>query len=283
MESVTVIVPTLNSGPLLKRCLSSVGGQEGVYTEIVVVDQESHDETVDIARKAGANVVTLPRPPFYAPPARSRNVGARLARGQFLLHLDADMELPPGTLAACVAMCQEGDYVALTLHEVDRGAGFWTACKALERRCYWGIDAVEGARFVRADAFWAAGGYDEGLGSGEDWDVHRRYLAQGRVGESPAPLVHHLGRVTLTGQLKKKFAYGRSARPFLRKGSATGIGLGMSRAYWRSRRRLAEEPLHAAGFLVLRTAEALALALGIAVQEIGLARWRSFGQSRVGD
>jgi glycosyltransferase involved in cell wall biosynthesis len=278
--TVSVIIPTVDSAALLERCLVSLDGQ-GVETDVVVVDQESRDETVQIARKAGAHVVTLPRPTVYAPPTRSRNAGARIARGEYLLHLDADMELPPGTLAACIAKCQEDGYVALTLHEVDRGTGFWTACKALERRCYWGVEEVEGARFVRADAFWAAGGYDERLGSGEDWDVHQRYLAQGRVGESPLPLVHHLGRLTLTGQLKKKFAYGRSARPFLRKGGAGGVGLGMSRAYWRSRRRLAEEPMHAAGFLVLRAAELVALALGIAIEEIILARRRTFGHSRV--
>jgi arabinofuranan 3-O-arabinosyltransferase len=251
--------------------------QQGVEAEIVVVDQKSRDETVGIARKAGAKVVTLPRPPIYAPPTQSRNAGARVARGEYLLHLDADMELQPGTLAVCIAECQKGGYVALTLHEVDRGMGFWTACKTLERSCYWGVEEVEGARFVRADAFWAAGGYDERVGSGEDWDVHRRYVAQGPVGESPVPLVHHLGRVTLTGQLKKKFAYGRSARPYLRKGGAAGVGLGMSRAYWHSRRRLAKEPLYAAGFLFLRAAELVALALGIAVEEFG----RTLDQSRL--
>jgi len=265
---VSVIVPTLDADRLLERCLSSINGQQGVETEVVVVDQGSRDRTSEVARAAGARIVSLPRAPVYTPPTRSRNFGAKLAQGRYLLHLDADMELRPGTLAACVKQCEAGGYVALTLHEVDCGSGFWAASKALERRCYWGVEQVEGARFVRADALWAAGGYDERLGSGEDWDVHQRYLRQGPVGESPVSVVHHLGCLTFTGQLKKKFAYGRSARAFLRKGSATDVGVGMWQAYWRSRGRLAGDPAHAAGFVALRTAEVGALALGLAAEAI---------------
>jgi glycosyltransferase involved in cell wall biosynthesis len=272
---VSVVVPTLDSSRSLERCLASLDRQTGVDVDVVIVDQESRDATREVARAAGARVVALQRPVVYKPPTHSRNVGAKLARGRYLLHLDADMELPPGALEACVKECEQGAYVALVLHEIDRGSGFWAQSKALERRCYWGSEELEGARFVRADAFWAAGGYDERLGSGEDWDVHRRYLRIGRVGESPVPLIHHLGRLTLTGQLKKKFAYGRSARPFLEKGNANSIGAEMWRAYWHSRRLLAQEPTHALGFVILRTAEVGALGFGIAVEAIVRTRKRA--------
>jgi len=264
--TVSVVVPTLDSSHSLERCLASLNGQVGVTAEVIVVDQQSRDATREVARSAGARVVELGRPIVYTPPTRSRNAGAKLARGRYLLHLDADMELPAAALAACVEQCDEGGYVALIVREVDRASGFWARSKALERRCYWGAEGLEGARFVRADAFWAVGGYDERLGSGEDWDVHQRYLRQGPVGQSPVPLIHHLGRLTFTGQLKKKFDYGRSASPFLKKGNASVIGAGMWRAYWRSRRHLARDPLHALGFITLRIAELGALALGIAVE-----------------
>jgi glycosyltransferase involved in cell wall biosynthesis len=265
-------VPTLDSIGSIERCLASLSGQHGITAEVIVVDQESSDSTREEARSAGARVVVLPRPVVYTPPTRSRNAGAKVARGRYLLHLDADMELPTGTLAACVEKCEESGCIALVLHEVDRASGFWARSKALERRCYWGAEGLEGARFVRADAFLAVGGYDQRLGSGEDWDIHERYLSQGSVGESPVPLIHHLGRLTLTGQLKKKFAYGRSARPFIKKGRAGAIGGGMWRAYWRSRRRLAQEPSHALGFIILRTAELGALALGMLAEAIVEAR-----------
>jgi glycosyltransferase involved in cell wall biosynthesis len=266
--TVSVIVPTLDSERSLARCLASVKDRQGVELETIVVDQGSADGTDQIVRKAGARLISLPRPRVYTPPTRSRNVGAKAARGEYLLHLDADMELMPGMLEACVTRCAEEGHVALVLHEVDRAAGFWAKSKALERRCYWGAEEIEGARFVRTDAFWSAGGYDERLGSGEDWDVHRRYASIGSIGRGPTPLVHDLGSITFTKQIRKKFSYGRTARPFLRGAEPAPILGGMFRAYWRSRALLARHPAHAVGFLVLRTAEVMALTAGMAMQAV---------------
>jgi glycosyltransferase involved in cell wall biosynthesis len=262
--TVSVVVPTLDSAVHLARCLDSVRRQEGVSVQMIVVDQESRDETRKIALAHGAQVVSAPRPAFYSPPTAARNLGAAQAAGEFLLHLDADMELPAGLLAASVRTCAQDDLVALVLHEADVTRGFWAACKALERACYRGAEGVEGARFVRADVFREVGGYDEGLGSGEDWDIHARYRAIGAIGSAPLPVYHHLGRITLASQVRKKFSYGRTARQFLDKTPGAPIAGAMLRAYWSSRRTLLRRPVHVAGLLILRTAEVAALAAGMA-------------------
>jgi glycosyltransferase involved in cell wall biosynthesis len=260
---VSVIVPTLDSEPKLQRCLESVRRQEGVLAEVIVVDQQSRDASQEIARAQGARVVTAPRPGFYSPPTAARNLGARHATGVYLLHLDADMELAPGALSSCVRTCLERGFIALVVHEVDVADGFWANCKALERMCYLGVEEVEGARFVRSDIFRSVGGYDEDLGSGEDWDIHARYRCAGPIGAAPQPLYHHLGRIDLASQLRKKFSYGRTARRFLRKAPGTPVAAAMIRAYWSSRRALLRRPFLALGLMVLRTAEAGALALGM--------------------
>jgi glycosyltransferase involved in cell wall biosynthesis len=260
---VSVIVPTLDSAPHLDRCLNSVRSQDGVRPEVIVVDQESTDETQEIARAHGVVLVVAPRPAFYSPPTSARNLGARRATGEFLLHLDADMELTPGVLLSCVSACRERSLVAVVLHEADIASGFWASCKALERLSYRGVAEIEGARFVRADIFRSVGGYDEELGSGEDWDIHARYLAKGPIGAVEEPILHHLGRIELGRHLRKKFSYGRTAGVFLRKTSGTPIAAAMLRAYWASRGRLLRRPHHAVGLLVLRSAEAGAIALGM--------------------
>jgi glycosyltransferase involved in cell wall biosynthesis len=260
---VSVIVPTLDSQAHLPTCLASVRRQEGVRAEVIVVDQQSGDDTQKIARAHRAKVVTAPRTAFYSPPTAARNLGARHATGAYLLHLDADMELPPGVLASCVQTCLDRGFIALVLHEVDIASGFWANCKALERLCYRGVEEVEGARFVRADVFRSVGGYDEELGSGEDWDIHARYRDAGPIGAAPQPLYHHLGRIEFASQLRKKFSYGRTARRFLRKAPGTPIAAAMIRAYWSSRRALLRRPSLALGLIVLRTAEGAALALGM--------------------
>src|SRR5262249_1720399 len=182
---VSVIVPTRDSAEHLDRCLASIQEQRGVSVETLVVDQASRDSTREIARRAGAQVLELERPKLYAPPTRSRNVGAAAAQGEHLLHLDADMALTPGTLQSAVELCREGSCVAVTLEEIDIGEGFWSKSKALERRTYRSSSVLEGARFVSRSVFEQIGGYDETLGSGEDWDIHSRYANYGDIGRVP--------------------------------------------------------------------------------------------------
>jgi len=263
VPDVSAIIPTFDSAAHLGRCLASLGAQRGVDVEVIVVDQGSRDGTSEIAREYGARVLSLPRPAFYRPPTRSRNLGARAASGRFLVHLDADMEVPPGLLAEALARGERAGVAAVILHECDVAQNFWAAVKALEREAYVGATGVEGARFVRADVFAAVGGYDEGLGSGEDWDIHARYQRHGAVVAASEALLHHTGRVGFGRQVRKKFAYGRSTRRFLEKHDAAPMASAMLSAYWASRGAFARRPALALGFLVLRAAETVALAAGL--------------------
>jgi GT2 family glycosyltransferase len=263
---VSVVVPTRDSVIHLRRCLASLSEDTDTAFEVLVVDQQSADGTQDAALATGAMLLEVPRPNVYgATTARSRNVGAAAARGEYILHLDADMTLPPGVLGACLRACREQGHVAVTLEELDLTDGFWAECKALERRTYRGSSILEAARFVRADVFHDVGGYDEGLGSGEDWDIHLRYIGQGSIGRLPSAIYHHLGKLALSAHLRKKFRYGRSAGLFVRKHRRSVFSREMACAYRRSWRIFASQPLHSAGFAILRSCEVAALGAGMAL------------------
>ena len=167
--------------------------------------------------------------------------------GRFLVHLDADMEVPSGLLAEAAARCERDGVAAVVLHEHDVPQSFWAAVKALEREAYVGVTGVEGARFVRADVFATVGGYDEELGAGEDWDIHARYQQHGAVVAASEALMHHTGRVGFGRQLRKKFAYGRSTRRYLEKHEAAPMASAMLSAYWASRGAFARRPVACAG------------------------------------
>ncbi len=87
-------------------CLRSVAP---VVDEIVVVDTGSRDETPEIARSLGARVIDHPwREDF----AEARNVSLELARGEWILYIDADERLAETDRVTVEKLLQSADEVA---------------------------------------------------------------------------------------------------------------------------------------------------------------------------
>jgi rSAM/selenodomain-associated transferase 2 len=84
---LSIVIPTLNAGAHLHRCLEAIQDAG----ELVVVDGGSDDDTCDIARHYGATLVTAPRGR-----GSQLRVGAEQAKGDWLLFLHADTQLGPG-------------------------------------------------------------------------------------------------------------------------------------------------------------------------------------------
>jgi Glycosyl transferase family 2 len=76
----------------LGRCLGSL---RGVADDLVVVDTGSTDRTIAIARAHGARVIEIRWPDDFA---AARNVSLAAAVGDWILVVDADEELLPGSL-----------------------------------------------------------------------------------------------------------------------------------------------------------------------------------------
>ena len=84
---LSVIVLTKNSKTTIEKCLSSIVWVD----EIVVVDNGSVDETVNIAKKFKARVIENAKGNF----SDRRNIGAKEAKGVWLLYIDADEKVTP--------------------------------------------------------------------------------------------------------------------------------------------------------------------------------------------
>lgn len=95
----SVIVPTFDRQNHISRCLESIVGQARTDTQVLVVDNASTDQTVEIAlgfnKVLDIEVLVNER---NRERSYSRNRGAMQARGQFLVFLDSDDELTPGAL-----------------------------------------------------------------------------------------------------------------------------------------------------------------------------------------
>lgn len=109
--SVTVI--TKNEAHRIARCLHSVAFAD----EIVVLDSGSTDDTMAIARGLGARVSATADWPGFG---RQKNRALDLARGAWVLSIDADEEVTPALRDAILAVVR-ADPAA----EADGPAGYW--------------------------------------------------------------------------------------------------------------------------------------------------------------
>src|SRR3990172_9382448 len=169
---VSIIIPTFNSERFLDKCLKAIKNQNYPFYEIIVVDQQSTDRTIDIAKKYKATIIPTKKPKFYSPPSKSRNMGAKVAKGEYLYHLDSDMEVSKNLFQEVVSIFKtRGEIGGIMVYEKDKTKGFFSKCKALERRCYKGNDDIDAARIVRKKIFEKVNGYDEEISSGEDFAI----------------------------------------------------------------------------------------------------------------
>lgn len=85
---LTVCLITRNEEQFIEGCLASI---RGLADQVVVVDTGSTDATVEIARRQGAEVHSFPWCDDFS---AARNASLLHARGDWVLVLDADEELP---------------------------------------------------------------------------------------------------------------------------------------------------------------------------------------------
>lgn len=93
---VSVIIPTLNEEVYLPRLLECLKKQTFQEFEIIVSDASSKDKTRDIAESYGAIVVDGGKP------AVGRNNGAKAAKGDILVFIDADVEFDENFLGDAI-------------------------------------------------------------------------------------------------------------------------------------------------------------------------------------
>jgi len=259
---VSIIVPTRDSARTLAYCLKSISTQTYEDVELVVVDNQSTDASVQIAERFTDRVIVTG-------PERSaqRNAGAKAASGEFLVFVDGDMLVSAG-VAEEVARQFSREAVARSLVIPLRcvGDNFWARCRALEKDLYIGDPDMEAARAFRREVFERVGGYDEGLNAGEDWDLSERVnRTGGTMGRIGAELIHDEGRVGLWELLVKKRYYGGTLVLYVRKHPGLALRQIVRVAFVRNARVLLRDPVLGLGLLLMKVLEFAAVLVGAAM------------------
>jgi glycosyltransferase involved in cell wall biosynthesis len=102
---VSVIIPARNSGARIGTTVRAVLDQDvpNVEVQVIVVDDGSVDDTVQVARAAGARTISLPSHHSSGNPGAARNRGAAEASGDPLIFIDDDCTPARGWLEALLA------------------------------------------------------------------------------------------------------------------------------------------------------------------------------------
>jgi len=168
----SIITPVHNGGEAFERCLAALALSEFHSYELIVVDDGSSDDSLAVARGAGARVLETGG---RRGPAAARNLGASEAVGEFLLFLDADCEVTPATLAEAARVLEDdpglaglfgsyddspaarslvSQYKNLQHHWVHQqgreiASTFWAGCGAIRRSVFEQVGGFDASLFGR--------------------------------------------------------------------------------------------------------------------------------------
>jgi glycosyltransferase involved in cell wall biosynthesis len=175
----SIIVPTYMEEGCIEKCLRSIGDQRYKRTEfeIIVSDARSTDHTADIARQYADSVIVEDRKGI----AYGRNVGAKKARGDILIFVDADATLDQDFLSHCHQEFSNPAIIGMTGVAKPSDGGILQ--RFIYRSTYgmvrlfdfFGLSLFPGicVAYRRAD-FTEVGGFREDFGIVEDLDLSRR-------------------------------------------------------------------------------------------------------------
>lgn len=162
---LSVVVAAHDEAPRIGALLRDLRAQDHPDFEVIVVDDRSRDGTGHAVRRAAGHdprvrlVRVDARPPGWQGRLYAQGVGARLARGTWLLFLSADQRLATRTfLRSLVAEYERTDAAAVSVVGPFVGARWWErACfhPLLNHPVLWGV--VLGVQRLRPRATWLIG------------------------------------------------------------------------------------------------------------------------------
>jgi len=198
---VSVIIPSRNSERTIGECLTSIKSQSHKPVEIIVVDAFSADSTKEIAQRMGALVVS-----HTGERSVAKNLGAKFAKGKYLLFLDAVHRLGADVIGSCVKAVDGVDGVLVNDQDISKDSK--VSRLVASRRKVLSYDPLNVAvRFVRRDVFDSVGGFDPALYAGEDLDFHRRFLQRGFKMVDSTAIDFHLGSPVNLKELLNRSLY----------------------------------------------------------------------------
>jgi glycosyltransferase involved in cell wall biosynthesis len=168
-SDVSIIITNYNYGKFLARCVRSCLSQKYIKTEVIVVDDCSTDNSLEVL-KPFENDIKIIKNKKNLGVAGTANVGIKSARGQFVIRVDAD-DFVTNQMSYFMkeyleanhdAFCVSCDYYLINNHE-----------EVIERK-YAETDNISCGIMYRRDLLLDFGGYDKNMRHREEEELRNR-------------------------------------------------------------------------------------------------------------
>lgn len=187
MPRVSVVLATYNYAHYIGEAIESALAQTYRDREIIVVDDESTDDTMAVLERFGSRIIVFRHTNRGL--AATRNVGIRAAGGSFVALIDADDVWEPQHLERTVERLDAADESIVGAFGgwvmIDAGGRLLPHTQRVRSGVFGLADFVHLAPFppstvvLRRAAVQDAGMFDEKIPSTEDWDMWLRLTSAG--------------------------------------------------------------------------------------------------------
>lgn len=216
LASVSVVVAAYNAGSTIKNCLQALLGQT-LEAEIIVVDDGSEDDTVEVVKKFPVRLVRS----GHLGASGARNLGVKAARGDIIAFCDADTEPARDWLEQLLKGFSDdrvGGVTGRVVFGVDGRVASWVRsldfAERYEKRKQEAMLANGPSCAFRRDVLGFVGGFDPRWYHAEDTEVSYRIRKAGfRIVYVPGAVVRHVPEGDWKLYLWKRF---RDAKAYTR-------------------------------------------------------------------
>lgn len=202
---VSIIVPTKNSQKFLSICLQSLKNQTFPDLEIIIVDNYSTDDTLNIAKKFTSKI-------YQHGPERSAqvNFGVLKSRGKYVYKVDSDFQLENTVVEECLEKINTGFDAVVVHNSPDTSVSWISKIRKFEVDMYKYDTTFSSARFIKKSVFKKIGGFSVGITAGEDYDFQNKLNTAGfKTGFIVAEATHLGEPKSLRLHLLKYYQYGK--------------------------------------------------------------------------
>lgn len=245
----------------MEKCLESIKSQSYENIEIIVVDNNSKDNTKEIAFKYTEKV-------FNKWPERTaqKNYWIEKSNWKYVFFVDSDMELTPWVVKECIILFEKNEKIWwICIPENSVWNWFFVKIRDFERSFYSGT-SVESARFFTLEDVKKVWGFEEDLIFFEESLLLQKIeskLWRACKYKINNYIHHHEWEIKLIQWLSKKFYYGKSLDDYKKKVKEIWIEetwnnqMGIMNRYmiFLKNKRFYKKPILAISVLILKTLE----------------------------